>query len=101
MLELTAYRETTTRLHPRPGRPDVAASSVGGPLLWPSREKGPVLRTTSELVMFDAAYFGTEVGTLADSTVLDLGTGRHRVDSASIEPDHLTCFRVHRFVELT
>ncbi|MFD0399796.1 Imm21 family immunity protein [Kitasatospora sp. NPDC127121] len=64
-------------------------------------EKGPVLRTTGELVMFDAAYFGTEVGTLADSTVLDLGAGRHRVDSASIEPDHLTCFRIHRFVELT
>ncbi|MFF2411198.1 Imm21 family immunity protein [Streptomyces sp. NPDC058092] len=63
-------------------------------------EEGPVLSTTGELVMFDAAYFGTEVGTLADSTALELGAGRYRVDSASVEPDHLTSFRVHRFVEL-
>lgn len=64
-------------------------------------EEGPVLKTTGELVMFDAAYFGTEVGTLTDSTVLELGVGSYRVDSASIEPDRLTSFRVHRFVELT
>ena len=64
-------------------------------------DEGPVLSTTGELVMFDAAYFGTEVGTLTDSTVLELGAGRYRVDSASIEPDQLTSFRVHRFVELT
>lgn len=64
-------------------------------------DEGPVLKTTGELVMFDAAYFGTEVGNLADGTVLELGAGRYRVDSASIEPDHLTSFRVHRFVELT
>ncbi|MFD9336238.1 Imm21 family immunity protein [Streptomyces sp. NPDC060028] len=64
-------------------------------------EEGPVLSTTGELAMFDAAYFGTEVGTLTDSTVLELGPGRYRVDSASIEPDDLTSFRVHRFVDLT
>ncbi|MEU4091811.1 hypothetical protein [Streptomyces sp. NPDC026673] len=40
--ELSAHRGTTTRLHPRPGRPDVATSSVGGPLLWPSQEAWPV-----------------------------------------------------------
>ena len=40
--ELSAYRGTTTRLHPRPGRPDVTASSVGGPLLWPVDEPWPV-----------------------------------------------------------
>ncbi|MFG2987680.1 Imm21 family immunity protein [Streptomyces sp. NPDC048258] len=64
-------------------------------------DAGPVLSTTGKLVMFDAAYFGTEAGTLTDCTVLGLGAGRYRVDSASIEPDHLTSFRVHRFVELT
>ncbi|MFJ4703047.1 Imm21 family immunity protein [Streptomyces sp. NPDC088768] len=64
-------------------------------------DEGPVLSITGELVMFDAAYFGAEVGTLTDSTVLELGAGRCRVDSASIEPDQLTSFRVHRFVELT
>ncbi|MGW6326284.1 Imm21 family immunity protein [Streptomyces sp. NPDC055100] len=63
-------------------------------------DEGPVLRTTGELVIFDAAYSGTEVGTLADSAVLELGAGRYRVDSASIEPEQLTSFRVHRFVEL-
>ncbi|MFD4031992.1 Imm21 family immunity protein [Streptomyces sp. NPDC058637] len=64
-------------------------------------DEGPVMRTTGKLIMFDAAYFGTEVGTLTDCTVLELGAGRFRVDSASIEPDQLTSFRVHRFVELT
>ncbi|MGW4233139.1 Imm21 family immunity protein [Streptomyces sp. NPDC004980] len=64
-------------------------------------DEGPVMSTTGDLVMFDAAYFGTEVGTLTESTVLDLRAGRYRVDSASIEPDRLTSFRIHRFVELT
>ncbi|MGW6274168.1 hypothetical protein [Streptomyces sp. NPDC055060] len=40
--ELAAYRGTTTRLHPRPGSPDVTASSVGGPMLWPADEPWPV-----------------------------------------------------------
>ncbi|MFJ3159844.1 DEAD/DEAH box helicase family protein [Streptomyces kanasensis] len=40
--ELAAYRGTTTRLHPRPGAPDVTVSSVGGPLLWPADEPWPV-----------------------------------------------------------
>ncbi|WP_406016128.1 hypothetical protein OG520_37675 [Streptomyces sp. NBC_00984] len=40
--ELAAYRGTTTRLHPRPGNPDVSASSVGGPMLWPADEPWPV-----------------------------------------------------------
>ncbi|MBW5254631.1 hypothetical protein JGS39_37705 [Streptomyces sp. P01-B04] len=62
--------------------------------------EGPVLSTTGELVMIDAAYFGTEVGTLTGSATLDLAAGRYRVDSASIEPNNLTSFRVHRFVGL-
>ncbi|MFF7331822.1 hypothetical protein [Streptomyces sp. NPDC008150] len=40
--ELAAFRGTTTRLHPRPGRPDPSASSVGGPMLWPGDEPWPV-----------------------------------------------------------
>ncbi|MBT2397000.1 hypothetical protein [Streptomyces sp. ISL-100] len=40
--ELARYRGTTTRLHPRPGKPDVSASSVGGPMLWPADEPWPV-----------------------------------------------------------
>ncbi|MFI5800726.1 Imm21 family immunity protein [Streptomyces sp. NPDC051677] len=63
-------------------------------------EEGPSLSTTGELVMFDAAYFGTEAGTFTDSAAVELAAGRYRVDSASIEPDQLTSFRVHRFVEL-
>ncbi|MFD7031388.1 hypothetical protein ACFWAR_25510 [Streptomyces sp. NPDC059917] len=39
---LAAHRGTTTRLHPRPGRPDASMSSVGGPLLWPADEPWPV-----------------------------------------------------------
>lgn len=33
---------TATRLHPRPGAPTAADSSIGGPLLWPSDEPWPV-----------------------------------------------------------
>jgi hypothetical protein len=40
--ELARYRGTTTRLHPRPGTPTAADSSVGGPLLWPEGEAWPV-----------------------------------------------------------
>ncbi|MFI1336439.1 hypothetical protein ACH4U7_41300 [Streptomyces sp. NPDC020845] len=40
--ELAAHRGTTTRLHPRPGSPEVSDSSVGGPLLWPADEPWPV-----------------------------------------------------------
>ncbi|MFE7169908.1 hypothetical protein [Streptomyces sp. NPDC057616] len=40
--ELAAHRGTTTRLHPRPGQPDVTDSSVGGPVLWPADEPWPV-----------------------------------------------------------
>ncbi|MFE2304618.1 Imm21 family immunity protein [Streptomyces sp. NPDC059411] len=64
-------------------------------------DEGPVLHTSGGLVMFDAAYFGNEVGALVAGTVLDLGAGRYRVDSAEVEPDDLTSFRLHRFVELT
>ncbi|MFI8004681.1 hypothetical protein [Streptomyces sp. NPDC086010] len=39
---LRAFRGVTTRLHPRPGRPDVSGSSVGGPFLWPADEPWPV-----------------------------------------------------------
>ncbi|WP_418956504.1 hypothetical protein [Streptomyces tritici] len=40
--ELSAYARTATRLHPRPGTPTAADSSIGGPLLWPADEAWPV-----------------------------------------------------------
>ncbi|MFI5908451.1 hypothetical protein [Dactylosporangium sp. NPDC051541] len=39
---LREHATTATRLHPRPGDPAVADSSVGGPLLWPAGEAWPV-----------------------------------------------------------
>ncbi|MFD0375066.1 Imm21 family immunity protein [Streptomyces sp. NPDC127112] len=66
-------------------------------------EEGPVLSTSGTsgaFVMFDAAYGGTEAGTLTDSAVLGLAGGRYRADSASIDPDDLRSFRTHRFVEM-
>ncbi|WP_426368294.1 hypothetical protein [Streptomyces sp. E-08] len=42
--ELRGYARTATRLHPRPGAPTAADSSVGGPLLWPEDEAWPVCR---------------------------------------------------------
>jgi hypothetical protein len=35
------YARTTVRLHPRPGAPTAAQSSMGGPLLWPAEEPWP------------------------------------------------------------
>ncbi|MCX4388181.1 hypothetical protein OG777_14740 [Micromonospora peucetia] len=40
--ELRKHSATATRLHPRPGTPTAADSSVGGPLLWPADEAWPV-----------------------------------------------------------
>ncbi|OQR65671.1 hypothetical protein B6E66_02350 [Streptomyces maremycinicus] len=42
--KLAALRGVTTRLHPRPGRPDASVSSVGGPLLWPADEPWPMCK---------------------------------------------------------
>lgn len=43
--ELAEYARFTTRLHPRQGEPKVYESSIGGPLLWPSREPWPTCTT--------------------------------------------------------
>lgn len=40
--DLAAHRGRTTRLHPRPGRPGMRDSHVGGPMLWPDCEPWPV-----------------------------------------------------------
>jgi len=39
--ELRGHSATATRLHPRPGAPTAADSSIGGPLLWPADEIWP------------------------------------------------------------
>ena len=39
--ELAPLARTTTRLHPRPGKPTPQDSSVGGPLLWPIDDPWP------------------------------------------------------------
>ncbi|MEU1622090.1 hypothetical protein ABZ479_32930 [Streptomyces sp. NPDC005722] len=39
--ELAPLARPAVRLHPRPGSPSVADSSVGGPLLWPAGEPWP------------------------------------------------------------
>jgi hypothetical protein len=40
--ELREHSTTATRLHPRPGAPTAADSSVGGPLLWPAADAWPI-----------------------------------------------------------
>ncbi|MGK5637548.1 hypothetical protein ACSNOK_04400 [Streptomyces sp. URMC 126] len=40
--ELTHHRRTSTRLHPRQGKPKREESSVAGPFLWPAEEPWPV-----------------------------------------------------------
>ncbi|NEC67534.1 hypothetical protein [Streptomyces sp. SID9727] len=42
--ELAPYRARTTRLHPRPGRPGIRDSHIGGPMLWPADEPWPLCR---------------------------------------------------------
>ncbi|MDI2128324.1 hypothetical protein [Yinghuangia seranimata] len=39
--ELSAYKRTAIRLHPRPGASSADESSMGGPLLWPAGEPWP------------------------------------------------------------
>lgn len=39
--ELVPLARTTTRLHPRPGKPTPQDSSIGGPLLWPIDDPWP------------------------------------------------------------
>lgn len=62
--------------------------------------EGAVLWIPGPLVMFDAAYLGSEVGTLTDGAAIELSQGRYRVDSAFVEPDSTARFLLHRFVEL-
>ncbi|MFF9839490.1 hypothetical protein [Streptomyces sp. NPDC013740] len=40
--DLAAHRGRTTRLHPRPGRPGMHESHVGGPMFWPGDEPWPM-----------------------------------------------------------
>lgn len=40
--ELARHRKETLRLHPRPGEPSFADSSVGGPLRWPADQDWPL-----------------------------------------------------------
>lgn len=46
--ELAAYRGRTTRLHPRPGRPGMRESHIGGPMLWPEDDPWPVCHEPHE-----------------------------------------------------
>lgn len=46
--ELADHRGRTTRLHPRPGRPGMRDSHVGGPMLWPEAEPWPVCKETHQ-----------------------------------------------------
>ncbi|GAA4208110.1 hypothetical protein [Actinocatenispora rupis] len=43
--ELARQERTATRLHPRPGAPMAADSSVGGPMRWPADEPWPTCRS--------------------------------------------------------
>nr|WSZ97431.1 hypothetical protein OH820_18795 [Streptomyces sp. NBC_00857] len=46
--ELTGYRRTSTRLHPRSGSAMPGESSVAGPLLWPADEPWPMCHAVHE-----------------------------------------------------
>ncbi|UQA92764.1 hypothetical protein [Streptomyces halobius] len=46
--ELSGYRRTGTRLHPRKGNPELHESSVAGPFLWPADEPWPMCQAVHE-----------------------------------------------------
>ena len=50
--QLREHSTTATRLHPRPGTPTTADSSVGGPLLWPAGEPWPVCTEGADHYVF-------------------------------------------------
>ncbi|WP_307839268.1 hypothetical protein [Streptomyces sp. MBT97] len=78
--ELGALRGTTTRLHPRPGRPDSSVSSIGGPLLWPADEPWPLC---TEPHKRSSGYRITDIRrerqVLADAWARDRPTDEERV----------------------
>ncbi|MFF9984702.1 hypothetical protein [Streptomyces erythrochromogenes] len=78
--KLRAYRGVTTRLHPRPGRPDASASSVGGPLLWPADEPWPVCTEPHKRSSgYRAADIHRMRQVLADAWARDRPTDEERV----------------------
>jgi hypothetical protein len=52
---LAPLARTTVRLHPRPGEPTAADSSIGGPLLWPAGEQWPACAEHSGPVLEGAS----------------------------------------------
>ncbi|PZW00521.1 hypothetical protein SAMN05443287_1246 [Micromonospora phaseoli] len=77
--ELREHSATATRLHPRPGTPTGADSSVGGPLLWPADEPWPVctdgdshyvfeLRTPASVRRSREVYAAAEARSAANGT---------------------------------
>ncbi|GIE30912.1 hypothetical protein Ait01nite_039570 [Actinoplanes italicus] len=81
--DLAGHAATATRLHPRPGAPTIADSSIGGPLLWPADEPWPVCEdgghhyvfqlSTPAAVHRSRAIIAGASGELNDLTGQDLG----------------------------
>lgn len=69
-------------------------------------ETGPIFEISGPLVLLDAALPGADVtldqprqdGFGAEALSIDIAPGRYRVESADVQPDEHTCFRLHRFV---
>ena len=69
-------------------------------------ETGPIFEISGPLVLLDAALPGADVtldqprqdGFGAEALSIDIVPGRYRVESADVQPDEHTCFRLHRFV---
>jgi hypothetical protein len=80
----------------RDGVSDLITTMLAG-AQW---SEGPAMRISGPVVIFDAAFLGTDVGTLIEGLILDLDAGRYRVESTVVEPDRQTRFLLHRFSSL-
>jgi hypothetical protein len=102
--ELRQHSATATRLHPRPGTPTAADSSIGGPLLWPAGEPWPVCPDGDDHYIFElrtpaTVRRGREIYAVATARAAATGADYHLTDEEQAalpdidfsEPDELVC----------
>ncbi|MEV1119333.1 hypothetical protein AB0I91_30135 [Actinosynnema sp. NPDC049800] len=95
---LAPLARTATRLHPRPGEPTSADSSIGGPLLWPAGEPWPTCAEHAGPTLYGA----TVPDVVARRRILAQAWARPRPDGADLltEEEEVVVDRVDSGAEI-
>jgi hypothetical protein len=96
---LAPLARTAVRLHPRPGAPTPADSSIGGPLLWPAREPWPTCAEHAGPTLYGASV----PDVVARRRILAEAWARPRPDGAALltEEEEAVVERVDSGTEIT